>query len=147
MTPSTPVRAQTPTYSTTTYSNPAPSLPPITTMDYAPSLPQQPLRCASPGSSAFDTTTSAKRLYYETEHTLSKRTHEDSFGPESQRSLQNGARPDSDSYPSREMLEAIRLAARRDPKADMEYKRANGRTAMRAPPTLEEANKARARAR
>jgi len=81
-----------------------------------------------------------KRLLYETEATLSKRSHEDSFGHQ-ERPLQNGMRPDTDTYPTAHrngMPKINRSMLYEDLGADksqMEYKRADGSTTSKLPPS------------
>lgn len=85
----------------------------------------------SPGYDAV----SGKRMLYHTGPVGSKRSHEDSFGLDD-RSMQNGMRPDVDSYPSayRDFSAESRAALMAELGADMAYKRANGRMVMKVPP-------------
>jgi len=76
-----------------------------------------------------------KRFFYDAPGPkLSKRSHDESFGPD-ERPMQNGMRPDTESYPSlqRKLTESNR-AFFGDTRDEMAYKRANGRMAMKIPP-------------
>ncbi|KAJ5574901.1 hypothetical protein N7450_008800 [Penicillium hetheringtonii] len=78
---------------------------------------------------------SGKRMLYNTGHGSNKRTHEDSFGLD-ERSMQNGMRPDNDSYgvnSTRDYSAESRAALMAEYGVDMAYKRANGRVVMKAP--------------
>lgn len=80
--------------------------------------------------------TSGKRFLYDVpEANLSKRSHEDSFGFD-ERPMQNGMRPDTESYPSmeRKLSESSRAYFGGETRDEMAYKRANGRMAMKIPP-------------
>lgn len=112
----------------------APSLPPLSALssgsEYAHHMPSSmvlnPSHEMTPG----------KRLYDAPGPKLSKRSHDESFGPDD-RPMQNGMRPDTELYPSmqRKLSEASR-AYFGDTRDEMAYKRANGRMAMKIPPTF-----------
>lgn len=107
-------------YSAPSSESPFMSSPAMTSpSDIRSVLPPPPLPRAS------ELSAERKRLY-ETEHVLSKRSHDDSFGTDD-RPLQNGRRPDSEypmAYPSTTGDETSR-------ELEMEYRRANGRTSRR----------------
>lgn len=106
---------------------PITSLPPINTLPELPSIPSQPSSSigSSPGISGNDH--GPGKGPFETNQTLSKRTHEESFGYDD-RPLHNGMRPDSESISGgmhrRSSYERSSFAGSRD---QMAYKRANGR--------------------
>lgn len=81
---------------------------------------------------------SGKRMLYHTGPTAMKRSHEESFGIDD-RSMQNGMRPDNETYPSayRDFSAESRAALMAELGVDMAYKRANGRMVMKAPPTVQ----------
>lgn len=120
-----------------------PSLPPLKTLsgDYT-NLPQ-PMNAPSQARN-YDPVT-GKRMLYETDTALSKRSHEDSFGHQEQRPLQNGLRPDApeNAYPGR-----ARNGRKAEPetttarffeelgieRASMEYRRADGTMTSKVTP-------------
>lgn len=116
-----------------------PSLPPLKNIS---ALPQPPMSSV-PTTPSHDPIT-GKRLLYETEATLSKRSHEDSFGHQ-ERPLQNGMRPDTNTYPTahRNGVPKTTRASLFDDlskfdtfdKSSMAYKRADGRTTTKLPPS------------
>lgn len=78
---------------------------------------------------------SGKRMLYNSGHGSTKRTHEDSFGLD-ERSMQNGMRPDNDSFginSTRDYSAESRAALMAEYGVDMAYKRANGRVVMKTP--------------
>ncbi|KAJ5166063.1 hypothetical protein N7492_006359 [Penicillium capsulatum] len=81
---------------------------------------------------------SGKRMLYHTGPTVMKRSHEESFGIDD-RSMQNGMRPDSETYPSayRDFSAESRAALMAELGVDMAYKRANGRIVVKAPLTVQ----------
>ncbi|KAJ5082637.1 hypothetical protein N7532_011680 [Penicillium argentinense] len=82
---------------------------------------------------------SGKRMLYHTGHTSGKRTHEDSFGLD-ERSMQNGMRPDNETYTSsayRDFSAESRAALMAEYGIEMAYKRANGRMVLKAPPATQ----------
>ncbi|KAL1998495.1 hypothetical protein VTN02DRAFT_6079 [Thermoascus thermophilus] len=130
----------------TPVSSDLPSLPPLKNIS---ALPQPPVSSAPTTPSHAPTTPShdpvaGKRLLYETEATLSKRSHEDSFGHQ-ERPLQNGRRPDANAYPTAHRNGAAKSAramileelCKFDSldRSSMEYKRADGSTTKKLPPS------------
>ncbi|KAL4915117.1 velvet factor-domain-containing protein [Aspergillus aurantiobrunneus] len=113
-------------------SNMVTSLPPIQTLPEFPPASSQP--SSSIGSSPGNEYGPVKGLW-ETNQTLSKRTHEETFGHE-ERPLYNGMRPDSEAYPGgmqrRPSYDRASLLGGFD---QMAYKRANGRMMSSAPAT------------
>lgn len=85
---------------------------------------------------------SGKRMLYHTGPTnsnLGKRSHQDSFGLD-ERSMQNGMRPDNESYTNNAMRDysaESRAALMAEYGIEMAYKRANGRMMMKAPPAAQ----------
>lgn len=82
---------------------------------------------------------SGKRMLYHTGPTAMKRSHEESFGIDD-RPMQNGMRPDTEDYSTtgyRDFSAESRAALMRELGIDMAYKRANGRMAMKAPPSVQ----------
>lgn len=95
---------------------------------------QPTIECVSP-SPGYDSV-SGKRMLYQTGPTaVGKRTHEDSFGLD-ERSMQNGMRPDTQTYSSayRDFSAESRAALMAEMGVEMAYKRANGRMVMKVPP-------------
>ncbi|KAJ9379897.1 hypothetical protein DTO063F5_6933 [Paecilomyces variotii] len=117
-----------------------PSLPPLKTLsgEYT-SMPQS---ISAPQARNYDPVT-GKRLLYDTEAKLTKRTHEDSFGHQ-ERSLQNGMRPDAadlNAYPGRgrngrktELETAKFFEELGIERAAMEYRRADGTMSTKVTP-------------
>jgi hypothetical protein len=109
------------------------SLPPLKALssEYM-NQPVPSVESPTPGYDAM----SGKRVYYQTGPTALKRSHEDSFGLDD-RSMTNGMRPDTDTYPSTyRRIEAQRAALIAELGDEMAYKRANGRTVMKVPPSV-----------
>ncbi|KAL4779123.1 velvet factor-domain-containing protein [Aspergillus varians] len=119
-------RSQTP-------SNMIPSLPPIQTLPDFPPTSSQP--ASSIGSSPGNDYGSVKSLW-DTNQSLSKRTHEETFGHD-ERPLYNGMRPDSEAYPGgvqrRPSYDRASLLSGSD---QMAYKRANGRMVSKISPSM-----------
>ena len=111
-----------------------PSLPPLSSLsggsEYVHNMPSSMVPHPS------HEMTSGKRFLYDVPGAkLSKRSHEDSFGFD-ERPMQNGMRPDTESYPSmeRKLSESSRAYFGGETRDEMAYKRANGRMAMKIPP-------------
>lgn len=114
----------------------APSLPPLRSLsgEYTnnPSQPQNGV-VQSPGPDL----TPGKRILWETNHSVSKRTYGDTFGHD-ERPLYNGMRPDAENFvPSRSSSDASRVSFYSDSRDEMAYKRANGRMATKISPALQ----------
>ncbi|KAI9045017.1 sexual development activator VeA [Aspergillus affinis] len=113
----------------------APSLPPLRSLggEYPHNSTQsQNGMVQSPGSDL-----TSKKLLWETNHSVSKRSYGDTFGHED-RPLFNGMRPDTENYaPSRSSSDASRVSFYHDPRDEMAYKRANGRMATKISPALQ----------
>lgn len=115
----------------------APSLPPLRSLsgEYPNNAPQpQNWVIQSPSSDLA----AAKKLLWETNHSVSKRSYGDTFGHD-ERPLYNGMRPDPESYapPSRSASDASRVSFYNDSRDEMAYKRANGRMATKISPALQ----------
>ncbi|CAG8088647.1 unnamed protein product [Penicillium olsonii] len=93
------------------------------------------VECLSPGPSGYDNV-AGKRMLYHTGPTYGKRSHEDTFGLD-ERSMQNGMRPDTETYPPayRDFAGESRAALMAELGIEMAYKRANGKTVMKAAPS------------
>ncbi|EAW07578.1 sexual development activator VeA [Aspergillus clavatus NRRL 1] len=124
-------RAQTP-------SNHVTSLPPLKTIsgEYHQNSSQSSNGFVQSPSPSHDTG-SGKRMFWETNNTSSKRSHDDTFGHD-ERPLHNGMRPDADPYPGmgRKQSEYSRVSFYADSRDEMAYKRANGRMVMKISPAL-----------
>ena len=109
-----PVRARTP-------SSVMPSLPPLKNLsEYGQNL--------APVSNPYDSSAN-RRLLYDTDSMLSKRSHEETFGHQ-ERSLQNGMRPETEDH------DTEKKGGRWDRflvgvESSMEYRRADGSMAMK----------------
>ncbi|KAF9885079.1 velvet protein [Aspergillus nanangensis] len=126
--------AQPPAPRSQTPSNLVPSLPPLKVLsgDFTNS-PSQP---TSISQSPAPDLASGKKLLWETGPSLSKRSYEDTFGHE-ERPLHNGMRPDTESYPSASRRMSDDSASfYSELRAQMAYKRANGRMATKISPAL-----------
>jgi hypothetical protein len=127
-----PTLTQPPVPRAPTPANHVTSLPPLKVLSGEYSHPPQP-NAQSPHHDLG----SGKRLLWETNHSLSKRSHEETFGND-ERPLHNGMRPDMDQYPSmgRKQPDYGRLPFYTDSRDEMAYKRANGRMVMKISPAL-----------
>ncbi|BDD59758.1 hypothetical protein MAP00_004948 [Monascus purpureus] len=125
--PSPASRSQTPI-------NMMPSLPPLKTLatDY-PVSQTQPMT-SIPQSPIYDMTPT-KRPLYDPESVLSKRSHTEFFGHDEE-VLKNGMRPSGTTYPSvrQKQSGACYPPWYKDTRSEMEYKRANGKIAMKIHP-------------
>ncbi|KAJ5620078.1 Velvet factor [Penicillium lagena] len=109
------------------------SLPPLKAL--SSEYVNQPMQSVESPSSGYDAM-SGRRMYYQTGPTSVKRTHEDSFGLD-ERPMTNGMRPDTDTYSTTSRrIEAQRAALLAELGDEMAYKRANGRTVMKVPPSV-----------
>jgi hypothetical protein len=111
------------------------SLPPLKVLSGEYSHPPQLMN--GNGQSPHHELGSGKRLLWETNHSLSKRSHEETFGND-ERPLHNGMRPDMDQFPgmARKQPDYGRLPFYTDSRDEMAYKRANGRMVMKISPAL-----------
>ncbi|PKX94120.1 sexual development activator VeA [Aspergillus novofumigatus IBT 16806] len=127
-----PTLTQPPVPRAPTPANHVTSLPPLKVLSGEYSHPSQP-NAQSPHHDLG----SGKRLLWETNHSLSKRSHEETFGND-ERPLHNGMRPDMDQYPNmgRKQPDYGRLPFYTDSRDEMAYKRANGRMVMKISPAL-----------
>ncbi|KKK12807.1 hypothetical protein P175DRAFT_0453585 [Aspergillus ochraceoroseus IBT 24754] len=118
-------------------SNKVTSLPPLKSIstEFTPTSSHPP---SSLGSSPYHDLGPGKSFLWETGQSLTKRTHEESFGHE-ERSLYNGMRPDSESYPGGMQRRPSfgSRAALFDSSDQMAYKRANGRMATKISPAMQ----------
>lgn len=130
-----PPLTQPPVTRAPTPSNQVTSLPPLKVLSGEYSHLPQPVNGNAP--SPNHDLGSGKRLLWPTNHTLSKRSHEETFGHD-ERPLHNGMRPDMDQYPSmtRKQSDYDRLQFYTDSRDEMAYKRANGRTVTKISPAL-----------
>ncbi|KKA17695.1 Sexual development activator VeA, partial [Rasamsonia emersonii CBS 393.64] len=81
-----------------------------------------------------NTATNGKKVLYETDSTLTKRSHDETFGKEEDRPLQNGKRPDSEEDSSNGKQRAVPEPSPADMRweaSSMEYRRADGSTATK----------------
>ncbi|CAL5870681.1 uncharacterized protein PFLUO_LOCUS4921 [Penicillium psychrofluorescens] len=109
------------------------SLPPLKAL--SSEYVNQPMSAVESPSSGYDAM-SGSRMYYQSGPTSIKRTHEDSFGLD-ERPMTNGMRPDTDTYSTTyRRIEAQRAALIAELGDEMAYKRANGRTVMKVPPSV-----------
>ncbi|KAF7113647.1 hypothetical protein CNMCM5793_003003 [Aspergillus hiratsukae] len=129
-----PPLTQPPVARAPTPSNPVTSLPPLKVLSGEYSHAPQPMNCNAP--SPNHDFGSGKRPLWGTNHTLTKRSHEETFGND-ERPLHNGMRPDMDQYPSMALKQSDydRLPFY-DSRDEMAYRRANGRTATKISPAL-----------
>lgn len=95
---------------------------------------QPTIECGSP-SPGYDSVSGKRMLYQTGPAAVGKRSHEDSFGLD-ERSMQNGMRPDTQTYNSayRDFAAESRAALMAELGVEMAYKRANGRMVMKAAP-------------
>ncbi|KAJ5351501.1 VeA protein [Penicillium brevicompactum] len=114
---------------------PQPMAPIKIQSDYSSSLvPSE--ESLSPGASSYDDV-AGKRMLYHTGPTYGKRSHEDTFGLD-ERPMQNGMRPDAEPYHPpgyRDYSGESRAALMAELGIEMAYKRANGKTVMKAAPS------------
>ncbi|RLL96481.1 hypothetical protein CFD26_103973 [Aspergillus turcosus] len=130
-----PPLTQPPVTRAPTPSNQGTSLPSLKVLAGEYSHPPQPMNGNAP--SPNHDLGPGKRPLWSTNHTLSKRSHEETFGND-ERPLHNGMRPDMDQYPSmpRKQSDYDRLPFYTESGDKMAYKRADGSKAMKFSPAL-----------